>query len=80
MAISLLINRGKKRMNRKEIFFSYEEILLLKFASKYYSVDMTSVIRILIRTAIIELITRQRRDGVPTLSKEMEELITSGGL
>jgi len=75
MAITLKVNSGRKNRNRKEVYFSSEEIMLLKFAECYYSVDRTSVIRILLRTAIIELIAKQKQTGVPRLSKGMQVIV-----
>ena len=67
-------------MTRKEILFSAEEIAAIRFAMKYYSVDMTTTIRILIRTSIIELIAKAYRDGVPFLTADMHELIDKARL
>jgi hypothetical protein len=80
MAIKLKVNTGRKNRNRKEIFFSWEELQLLHFAQKYYSVDLTSTIRILLRSSIIQLVAKQRRDGVPRLTAEMEKLLSDCGL
>lgn len=73
-------HQGKaRRSNRKEILFTADEIELLKFASLYYSVDVTTAARILIRTAMIELIAKQRRDGTPQLSGKLQQIINELG-
>jgi len=36
--------------------------------------------RVLLRTAIIELIAKAKRDGVPKITAEMQRLIDAGGL
>jgi hypothetical protein len=65
---------------RKELLLSREEIFLIQFAQKYYHCDMTTTMRILMRSAIIELIARAKRDGVPALNADMIRLIEGGGL
>jgi hypothetical protein len=80
MAITLKVQSGRKNRNRKEIYFSAEEIQLLKFAQLYYSVDLTSTIRILLRSMIIELIAKAKRDGVPKITAHMQQFIDRAGL
>ena len=67
-------------LTRKELLLSVEEVAAIKFAQKYYAVDMTTTIRILIRSSIIELIAKAYRDGVPFLTQEMQELIDKAKL
>lgn len=60
--------------------FTREEIASIQYAQKYYAADMTTTIRILIRSSIIEILARQKAQGFPRLTPEMEELITRAGL
>jgi len=64
-----------RKGNRKELFFSHEELQLLRFAQKLYGLDMTAVCKLLIRSAIIELICEWKQKGVPRLPKDIEDLV-----
>jgi len=68
MGVSIRGISKQNKTNRKEIWFSSDEIQLLKLAGRYYATDATTTIRILIRTAIIQLIAKQRREEVPRLT------------
>lgn len=63
------------RRNRKEVMWSLEEMKLIDFASKYYGLDKTNTIRMLVHIASIELIAKCLRDGFPKLTREQENLI-----
>lgn len=67
-------------LTRKELLLTVEEVAAIKFAQKYFAVDMTTTIRILIRSAIIEIIAKAYRDGVPLLTPDMQELIDKAKL
>jgi hypothetical protein len=75
MAVSFSGISKKKKSNRKELWLDADEIMLLRFASKYYSTDATTTIRILMRAGVIQLIAKQRRDGVPKITAEMQKAL-----
>lgn len=64
-----------RRGNRKELYFSNEEKQLIRFAMKCTSLDETATIKLLIRLAIMDLICKWRRSGVPRLPADIEKLI-----
>lgn len=80
MAVVFRANTTGAKRNRKEIMFSNAEMHCIQFASKYYAVDNTTAIRILLRSAVIEIIAKAMRDGVPELSTEMLEILGKTGL
>ena len=80
MAVKFRANTTGAKRNRKEIMFSNAEMHCIQFASKYYAVDNTTAIRILLRTSVIDIIAKAMKDGVPQLTPELMEILGETGL
>ena len=52
-----------------------EEVMLLRFAMKCYGLDMTTTMRLLIRSSVIDLICIYRETGVPKLPEDIGKAV-----
>jgi hypothetical protein len=69
-----------RKGNKKELWFDAQFKAMIKFSMKYYRVDETTSIKLLMRIGFIELMTKVQRDKVPVLSDEMLQLIEKAEL
>lgn len=69
-----------RKGSRKELWFDAQFKAMIRFAMKYYRVDETCAVKLLMRIGFIEIMTKVQRDKVPVLSDELLALIDKAEL